>query len=132
MYAVIRAGGKQYKVAKGDVLEIELVGAAPGRGKGGSSDEIEFVPLLVVDDKGKTRSARSELSSARVKAKIVGETQGPKVDIFRYRSKSRNRRHIGHRQKYTSVEISDISLGGRAKKSEPAAATKETKEEGDE
>jgi large subunit ribosomal protein L21 len=102
MYAVIRAGGKQHKVAKGDVIEIERV-------KDGT-DKLEFTPLLVVDDKGKARTGRSELSKARVMATVVGEAQGPKVDVMKYRSKTGYRRHTGHRQRYTTIQISDIKL----------------------
>jgi large subunit ribosomal protein L21 len=108
MYAVIRAGGKQHKVSKGDVIEIELV-------KGGA-ETVEFTPLLVVDDKGKTRSGSSELSKARVTAKVLGEAKGPKVDVMKFRNKVGYRRHTGHRQRYTSIEISDIKLtAGRSK-----------------
>lgn len=108
MYAVIRAGGKQHKVTKGDVLEIEHVGDG--------SDVIEFVPLLVVDDKGKSRSRKADLADARVTAKVLGDTKGPKVDIFKYRNKTGYRRHTGHRQHYTSIQIADIKLtAGRAK-----------------
>ena len=110
MYAVIRAGGKQHKVAKGDVIEIELV-----KSKG---DTVQFTPLLIVDDKGKTRSAKSDLSKARVTGKIVGETKGQKVEVMKYRNKSGYRRHAGHRQKYTTVQISDIKLTGGTKKEE--------------
>src|SRR5919106_932876 len=80
MYAVIRAGGKQHKVSKGDVIEIERV-------KDGS-ETVEFTPLLVVDDKGKTRSGPSELAKARVTAKVLGETKGPKVDVMKFRNKA--------------------------------------------
>ncbi len=102
MYAVIRAGGKQHKVAKGDVIEIERV-------KDGSS-KLEFTPLLVVDDKGKTRAGKADLSKARVTAKVVGDSAGPKVDVFKYRNKTGYRRHTGHRQKYTTIQIDDIKL----------------------
>ncbi len=118
MYAVIRAGGKQYKVSEGDVLEIERVRA--------SSDVVEFVPLLVVDDDGKARSAKSELSEARVLARVVGEVKGPKVDVTRYRSKTGYRRHTGHRQRYNSIQILDIKLGAEqagAGNSKQAAAS---------
>ena len=109
MYAVIRAGGKQFKVAKGDVIEIERL-------KDGS-DKVEFTPLLIVDDKGKTRSGKSDLSAARVFATVLGETKGPKVSVDKFRSKTGYRRHTGHRQKYAQVQISDIKLtGGRGKK----------------
>ncbi len=108
MYAVIRAGGKQHKVAKGDVIEIERLKD--------SKESIEFTPLLIVDDKGKTRSGRSDLTKARVLAKIVGETKGAKIEVHKYRSKTGYRRHNGHRQRYTTIQISDIKLtAGRGK-----------------
>lgn len=114
MYAVIRAGGKQHKVTPGDVIEIERV-------KDGTSS-LEFTPLLVVDDKGKASTAKSDLAKARVTATVVGESQGVKVDVYKYRNKTGYRRHTGHRQKYTTIQIADIKLtGGRSK-----AATKET------
>jgi len=113
MYAVIRAGGKQHKVAKGDVIQVEL--------QKGDSDSIEFTPLLVVDDKGKTRSSRKELADARVLAKVLGEEKGTKVEVYKYRSKSGYRRHTGHRQRYSSIQISDIKLtAGRSKKTSDA------------
>ncbi len=109
MYAIIRAGGKQHKVAKGDVIEIEKLSDG--------TETIEFVPLLIVDDKGKTRSAKKDLDAARVTGTVVGQTKGPKVEVFKYRNKTGYRRHQGHRQKYTTIEISDINLkGGRGKK----------------
>lgn len=109
MYAVIRAGGKQHKVAKGDVIEVEHI-------RNGSED-LEFVPLLIVDDKGKTRSARSELADARVTATVVGESKGPKVEVMKYKNKTGYRRHQGHRQRYSTIQISDIKLtAGRGKK----------------
>jgi large subunit ribosomal protein L21 len=110
VYAIIRAGGKQHKVAKGDVIEVERVKDA--------ADTLEFVPLLVVDDKGKTRSARSELADARVMATVVGAAKGPKVEVHKYRNKTGYRRHTGHRQQYTSIKISDIKLTAGRKKAE--------------
>lgn len=119
MYAVIRAGGKQHKVAKGDVIEIERVK--------NSNDSVEFVPLLIVDDKGKARSSKSELAKARVTATVLDEAKGPKVDVFKYRNKSGYRRHTGHRQKYSRIQISDIKLtGGRSKKTEASPAEEVT------
>ena len=108
MYAVIRAGGKQYRVAQGDVIEIEKVG---------EDSKLEFTPLLVVEDDGTTHAAKDALAKAKVTAEGVGETQGPKVHVFRYRNKSRYRRRTGHRQRYSSVEISKISIGRRSSRS---------------
>ncbi|MBW3594438.1 MAG: 50S ribosomal protein L21 [Actinobacteria bacterium] len=111
MYAVIRAGGKQHKVAKGDVIEVERVK--------NSGENLEFTPLLVVDDKGKARSAKSDLTKARVLAKVVGEAKGAKIEVRKYRNKTGYRRHTGHRQRYTTIQISDIKLsGGTAKNKE--------------
>lgn len=117
MYAIIRAGGKQYKVAEGDVIEIERTKQ--------EGETVEFVPLLVVDDDGNTRSDKTELSGARVRATIVGETKGPKVDVTRFRNKTGYRRNGGHRQKYTSVQIAGIELPGAGSRS-GAAQTEET------
>ena len=105
MYAVIRAGGKQYKVSEGDVIAIERIG--------GDRSDVEFTPLLVVDDDGNAHVERAALDKARVKGQVVAESKGTKVKIFKYRSKSRYRRTTGHRQKYSNVEISTIALGGR-------------------
>ena len=102
MYAVIRAGGKQYKVAKGDVIEIERLNS--------SDEKLEFTPLVVVDGKGKATAGASVLAKAKVTAKVLGETKGPKVEVSKFRNKSGYRRNSGHRQRYTSIEISDIKL----------------------
>jgi large subunit ribosomal protein L21 len=119
MYAIIRAGGKQAKVKSGDVLDIERV-------KGGT-ETLEFAPLLVVDDEGNAVSDRSVLAKAKVTAKVLGESAGDKVDIFKYKNKTGYRRHMGHRQKYTRIEITDIKMpGGKAAKAKkPAAASEE-------
>jgi large subunit ribosomal protein L21 len=122
MYAVIRAGGKQHKVAKGDIIEVEHI-------TGGRST-VEFTPLLVVDDKGKVRSGKSELAKATVQAKVVEETKGTKLEIYKYKNKTGYRRHTGHRQKYTRIEISNIKLSGstttEAKPTEAKAAEAKT------
>ena len=124
MYAIIRTGGKQAKVKAGDVLDIERVK--------GADDSLEFAPLLVVDDEGNAVSDRSVLAKATVTAKILGESAGDKVEIFKYKNKTGYRRHQGHRQKYTRIEITGIKLpGGKAKakapakKAEPAASEEE-------
>jgi len=118
MYAIIRAGGKQAKVQSGDVIEIERVKGDP--------DKLSFEPLLVVDDKGNAVSDRDVLSKASVTAKVLGESQGPKVDIFKYKNKTGYRRRQGHRQKYTQIEITEIKLPG-ATKAKTAAKTAEEK-----
>jgi large subunit ribosomal protein L21 len=123
MYAIIRAGGKQAKVQSGDVIEIERVK--------GDSEKLTFAPLLVVDDEGNAVSDRDTLAKATVSAKVLGESVGPKIDIFKYKNKTGYRRRQGHRQKYTQIEITEIKLpGSKAKtptKKEPAKRAEEAK-----
>lgn len=120
MYAIIRAGGKQAKVELGDVIDIERVK--------GDNEELTFAPLLVVDDEGESHSDREKLSEATVTGKVLGETQGEKIDIFKYKNKTGYRRHQGHRQKYTRVEITGINLPG-AKKTTAGKTTAKSGEE---
>lgn len=116
MYAIIRTGGKQSKVREGDVIEVELLK--------GAADEVSFTPLLVVQEDGTAVSDRAALASASVTAKVLGESKGPKVDIFKYKNKTGYRRRMGHRQRYTSLEVTAIALGGKAPKKAPAKAAK--------
>lgn len=121
MYAIIRTGGKQAKVAEGDVLDVERLK--------GQSDDVSFTPLLVVKDDGSTITGRDKLAKVKVSAKILGETQGPKIDILKYKPKTGYRRRAGHRQRYTRIQITKIQVPQpRAKK---AAAPKEGEAEPD-
>ena len=103
MYAVIKTGGKQHKVQAGDVIEVEkLVGP---------DETLTFTPLLVVDDDGQDPRRRGRVAKATVTAKAVGETKGDKVKVVKYRPKTGYSRKTGHRQQYTLIEISEVSLG---------------------
>ena len=103
MYAVIKTGGKQEKVEAGQILNVEKLGKAVG-------DEITLTPVLLVD--GDTVLATpGQLEGATVTAKVVGEAKGPKVTGFTYKNKSNNRRRWGHRQRYSTIEITGISKG---------------------
>ena len=117
MYAIIRTGGKQTKVQSGDVIDIERVKT--------DDDKLTFDPLLVVDDDGNAVSDRTALAKASVTAKVLGESDGPKIDIFKYKNKSGYRRRQGHRQKYTRIEITGIKLPAAAKKKAPAKKREE-------
>jgi large subunit ribosomal protein L21 len=105
VYAVIKTGGKQERVEEGQTLAVELLGAAEG-------DQIDFEPILVVDG-ATVVSQRDLLASAKVSARVVGETKGPKIHGFTYKPKTRGRRKWGHRQRYTTIEITGISRGHR-------------------
>ena len=101
MYAVIQTGGKQYKVEEGQRLDVERLGDA---------DEVTLSPVLVVD--GDTVLATpAQLAGATVTARVVGETKGPKIIGFTYKSKANERRRWGHRQKYATIEITGITKG---------------------
>ena len=103
MYAVIKTGGKQYRVAQGQRLDVERVAADDG--------ELRFEPLMLVDGDAVTAGAGA-LTGAAVTARVVGESVGPKVVGFRYKNKSNQRRHWGHRQHYTTIEITGITSPG--------------------
>jgi large subunit ribosomal protein L21 len=104
MYAVIETGGKQERVEEGQRLNVELLGRDAG-------DEVTFRPVLLVD--GETVMARpSDLAAATVSARVVGEAKGPKIRGFTYKAKTRQRRHWGHRQHYTTIEITGITAAG--------------------
>ncbi len=103
MYAVIKTGGKQARVAEGEQLQVELLGHDVGA-------EVNFTPVLLVDD-GTVVSAPGDLAGASVAARVVGTAKGPKIRGFTYKNKSNQRRHWGHRQKYSTIEITGISRG---------------------
>ncbi len=115
MYAIIRTGGKQSRVHEGDVIDVERLKNA--------DETVEFTPLLVVDADGKAISDRAQLRDVKVRAKVLGEAQGPKVDIFKYKNKSGYRRRQGHRQKYTTLEVTSIELPAKRKKKAKATTT---------
>ena len=100
MYAVIHTGGKQYRVAEGDRLDVERL----------DGDEVTLRPVMLVD--GETVLATpTALGAAAVTARIVGEAKGPKIKGFTYKNKSNERTHWGHRQHYSTIEITGITKG---------------------
>jgi large subunit ribosomal protein L21 len=103
MYAVIATGGKQERVAEGQRLNVELLGAQDGA-------EVTFTPVLLVDGSDVLATA-SQLSGSVVTAKVIGTAKGPKIDGFTYKPKANQRRRFGHRQHYSDIEITKISRG---------------------
>ena len=100
MYAIVRSGGQQQKVAVGDVIEIDQAGQV--------GDSLTLPVVMLVD--GETVTAGAEqLGSASVTAEVLGATKGPKITILKYKNKTGYRKRQGHRQRYTQVKVTDIS-----------------------
>jgi large subunit ribosomal protein L21 len=100
MYAIVRCGGRQEKVAEDDVLNVDKLPGVPG-------DNVTFPALLVVDGDDVITDAQGY----QVSAEILGATAGPKINMIHYRNKTGYRRRLGHRQKYTQVRITSIKKG---------------------
>ncbi|HEY4331311.1 MAG TPA: 50S ribosomal protein L21 [Ilumatobacteraceae bacterium] len=103
MYAVIATGGKQERVAEGQQLQVELLGAADGA-------DVSFTPILLVDGDS-VLATPAELAGASVTAKVIGSAKGPKINGFTYKRRTNQRKRYGHRQKYSVVEITSIAKG---------------------
>jgi large subunit ribosomal protein L21 len=116
MYAVIRAGGKQYRVAPGDVLRVET--------QSGSNGKVEFNDVLAVS--GGDGQIAKPGSGALVTGEVLGEGRGKKILVFHYKRKKQYRKLQGHRQAFTSVRITEIAFDGQ-KFSAPELAKKEAK-----
>jgi large subunit ribosomal protein L21 len=102
MYAVIRTGGKQYRVAPGDVVKIE-------KAAGDANAQVEFSDVLAVS--GDSRPA-TDLASAKVVGTIMSEGRGDKILVFHFKRKKQYKKLQGHRQAYTEVRIDNIQIGG--------------------
>lgn len=102
MYAVVKTGGKQYRVTAGQTIEVERLGE-PGA-------EVELEPVLYVDGDEVLASA-DELAEVTVRGRVLDEHRGPKITGFTYKSKTNQRRRWGHRQTLATVEITDITKG---------------------
>ena len=115
MYAVIRAGGKQYRVAPGDVIRVEKVGT-------GTNGHVEFPVLAVSGEEGQV----GQQPDARVVGEVVGEGRGEKILVFHYKRKKQYKKIAGHRQPFSSVRITEIAFDGQ-KFTAPALPKKEAK-----
>jgi large subunit ribosomal protein L21 len=115
MYAVIRAGGKQYRVAPGDVVRVEKVGA-------NADGEVEFPVVAVSGEEGQI----GQQSDARVVGHVVAEGRGAKILVFHYKRKKQYKKLRGHRQAFSAVRISEIAFGGQSFKA-PELPKKEAK-----
>jgi large subunit ribosomal protein L21 len=109
MYAVVKTGGKQYRVTEGQRLDVERLPGVRG-GPADTGEEVFFDPVLVVDGDS-VLSTPEQLAGAQVRARVVGESKGPKIDGFTYKNKTNQRRRWGHRQRYSTIEIVGIARG---------------------
>ena len=117
MYAVIRAGGKQYRVAPGDVIRVEKLGT-------GTDGHVEFPEVLAVS--GEAGQIGKPQSEARVVGHVVEEGRSPKILVFHYKRKKQYKKLRGHRQAFTAVRITEIAFDGQSFKA-PDLPKKEAK-----
>ena len=103
MKAVIVTGGKQYTVAEGDVLYIEKLNVE-------AEEAVKFETVLAVLDGENTKIGAPVVEGAAVEAKVLKNGKGKKIDVIKYKAKKNEKKHIGHRQPYTKVEITKIAL----------------------
>jgi large subunit ribosomal protein L21 len=115
MYAVVKVGGKQYRVEKGESLLVDRLSASEG-------DKVTLDPLLLADGKN-TVFEGSDLGKVKVEAVVTGHERGPKLHVLKFKPKRGYKRRTGHRSDLTRLEIKDIKLLQRA-----SAAVKEAKE----
>jgi large subunit ribosomal protein L21 len=104
MYAVIRAGGKQYRVAPGDVIRVEKLASTDGA--------VEFPDVLAVS--GETGQIGKPRSEARVVGEVVEQGRSPKILVFHYKRKKQYKKLRGHRQAFTAVRITEIAFAGQS------------------
>lgn len=103
MHAVIATGGKQYRVAPGEVIKVERLGSPKGA-------SVQFDHVLLVNRDGEVMIEPAALSSARVTGEVVSERKGAKVMVVKFKRRKNYRRHRGHRQTLTAVRITNIEV----------------------
>ncbi len=101
MYAVITTGGKQYRVAPGDVIKVESLDAKKG-------DVVELKDVYLIADGDTMSVGKPKLASAKVTAEVIGEEKGEKLLIFKHRRRKAFRKTTGHRQNYTAIKVKEI------------------------
>ncbi len=103
MYAIIETGGKQFRVQEGDTIDVELLGSA--------DQQVKFNALLVSDLNGLTQIGAPFVPNCSVQAELLGEAKGPKVIAYKYKKRQNYRRLVGHRQRYSRIKITKITVG---------------------
>lgn len=103
MYAVIKTGGKQYRVSEGSILEIEKINGSQG-------DVISFGDVLMVSKNGDVKVGTPVVEGAKVTGEIITQTKGPKITVFKMKRRKGYRKKTGHRQQLTVLKIKGISM----------------------
>ncbi len=101
MYAIVKTGGKQYKVAEGDLVKVEKIEGEPG-------SSVALTPVLLVDG-ADVKSKADDLTQVSVNAEIIEHTKGPKIDILKYKNKTGYKKRQGHRQPLTVLKVTGIN-----------------------
>ena len=102
MYAVIKTGGKQYRVQQGDVIFVEKIDAQ-------ADEQVTFEEVLLVGNDGETKIGTPVVAGAKVEGKVLAQVKSKKVVVYKYKAKKNERKKQGHRQPYTKVEITAIN-----------------------
>lgn len=102
MYAVIKSGGKQYRVAPGDIVRVEKIEVAPG-------DTVELDQVLMVSDDNGLQVGSPVLDGVKVTAEVVEQGRGEKIRVLKFRRRKHHRKQMGHRQYYTALRITGVS-----------------------
>jgi large subunit ribosomal protein L21 len=108
MYAIIETGGKQYRIEPQSVVEVELL-------EGKVGEEVVLDKVLLVNQEGKVQTGRPYIEGAKVVCKLLAHDKGKKIDVFDYKSKKNIRRHIGHRQPFSRLQVESIAAGAVSK-----------------
>ena len=103
MYAVIKTGGKQYRVQQGDVIFVEKINAQ-------ADEQVTFEEVLLVGNGDETKIGTPVVAGAKVEGKVLAQVKAKKVVVYKYKAKKNERKKQGHRQPYTKVEITKIAL----------------------
>ena len=114
VYAIVRSGGKQYRVQEGATIDVELLPTAEG-------ERVELSDVLFLDEDGRVTVGTPTVAGVKVVAEVVSHGRGPKIIVFKYKAKTRYRKKTGHRQSFTRLAIQHIQVGEEEEKPPPEA-----------
>lgn len=118
-YAIVRTGGKQYRVSEGDTIDVERLSTPEG-------ERVDLQEVLLVAEDGRVTVGTPTVPDVKVVAEVVSHGRGPKLIVFRYKAKTRYRRKTGHRQDFTRLAVQRIQVGEEKKKPAPRRRPRKT------